>query len=199
MVSFSLEQNRTQVRADFAFYGVVVLALTAAALMLTPRAEFLWAIAMVGSGFAVWTLAEYFLHRYLLHHVMPFSGWHAQHHARPRAFIATPTVLTAVLFALFGFMPVWWLAPSWRGVAAMLGVMLGYLAYIGTHHAVHQWSGAHRWLYRQRRWHAQHHAPRSGVCYGVSVRLWDHVFGSAPRRVPVSQPMSKSMSQRQTP
>ena len=175
----SLEQSRASVRADFAFYGLVVLVLAVVALLDTPRTELWPALGWTAAGITAWTLAEYGLHRYVLHGLQPFKRWHARHHAHPRALIATPTLLTAVLFGVFVFLPAWWLAPSWRGAAATLGVMIGYLAYIGTHHAVHQATGQGVWLRRHQRWHALHHRPGAEACYGVSVRVWDRVFGSA--------------------
>ena len=174
----SLDQDRTWVRADFAFYGLLVLALAAATLFETPPSRAWQALGWALAGVALWTLAEYGLHRYVLHGLQPFKRWHALHHERPRALIATPTLLTAVLFLVFVFLPAWWLAPSWRGQAATLGVMVGYLAYIGTHHAVHQVTGQGMWLRHHRRWHALHHRPGAHACYGVSVRVWDRVFGS---------------------
>jgi cyclopropane-fatty-acyl-phospholipid synthase len=176
---FSLEQDEAAVRADFVFYGVLVLALFTGVLALVPLADAGPAAAWALLGFAAWTLAEYGLHRYVLHGVQPFKRWHALHHARPLALIATPTVLTAALFALLVFTPALWLAPLWRGCALMLGVMLGYLAYIVTHHAVHHLHGSSPWLRRHKRWHALHHGVNPRACYGVSLPLWDHVFGSA--------------------
>jgi sterol desaturase/sphingolipid hydroxylase (fatty acid hydroxylase superfamily) len=44
---------------------------------------------------------------------------------------------------------------------------------------VHQLHGQGLWLRRHRRWHALHHHAGAEACYGVSLRLWDHVFGSA--------------------
>lgn len=178
----SLEQGRAAVWADFAFYGLLVAALAVATGVQTPHRDLLAALGWVLAGAAGWTLAEYGLHRFVLHGLQPFKRWHALHHAAPRAFIATPTLLTAALFLAFVLLPVAWLLPGWRGHAAMLGVMLGYLVYIGTHHAVHQSHGRHVWLRRHRRWHALHHHAGADACYGVSLRLWDHVFDSAAVR-----------------
>jgi len=178
----SLEQDRTLVRVDFAVYGLLVTGLAMAMLAATPHSEALAAAGWLLAGLCFWTLVEYALHRFVLHGLPPFSRWHGMHHAQPRALIATPTVLTLVLFAAFVFAPAWWLAPSWRGLASTLGVMLGYLFYIWTHDVVHQVPARAAWLSRQRRWHAVHHRAGSHACYGVSLRLWDHVFGSADPR-----------------
>jgi sterol desaturase/sphingolipid hydroxylase (fatty acid hydroxylase superfamily) len=176
----SLHQDRTQVRVDFAVYGLLVLGLAVATLARTPWQATLEAAGWVLGGMLAWTLAEYALHRFVLHGLLPFSRWHGLHHAQPKALIATPTAFTLVLFAVLVALPVWWLAPSWRGLAALLGVMLGYLAYIVTHDSVHLAPTRRAWLPRQRRWHAMHHRPGARACYGVSMRLWDHVFGSTP-------------------
>jgi sterol desaturase/sphingolipid hydroxylase (fatty acid hydroxylase superfamily) len=183
MHPFSLEQGPAALRADFVFYGLLVALLAAGMLWITPGEQAGPAAGWVLAGAALWTLAEYVLHRFVLHGVQPFKRWHGLHHARPLALIATPTLLTAALFALFVFAPAWWLAPSWQGAAVVLGVMLGYLAYIVTHHVVHHAHGGGRWLRQHKRWHALHHKAGSQACYGVSLALWDHVFRSAqPQR-----------------
>ncbi len=175
---FSLQQDGALVRADFAFYGLAVAALAAALPALTPAAQAAHAAAWAGAGLGGWTLAEYLLHRFVLHGVQPFKRWHALHHAKPRALIATPTLLTAALFALLVAAPAAYLLPRWSADALLLGVLAGYLVYILMHHAVHHMPGRGAWLRRHRRWHALHHASGAG-CYGVSVGVWDHVFGSA--------------------
>jgi sterol desaturase/sphingolipid hydroxylase (fatty acid hydroxylase superfamily) len=179
----SLEQDRTLVWADFAFYGLMVVLLAAAVLHSLPGGHAGRALACVGAGLGGWTLAEYALHRYVLHGLQPFKRWHALHHARPQALIATPTLLTAALFALLVLLPAWWLFPLWSASALVLGVALGYLAYIVTHHAVHHAHGSSRWLRRHKRWHALHHREGSMACYGVSLPLWDHLLGSARPQV----------------
>jgi cyclopropane-fatty-acyl-phospholipid synthase len=176
---FSLEQDAALVRADFAFYGLLVALLAGMTVLTVPAAHVRQAVAWVFAGAAGWTLAEYALHRFVLHGVQPFKRWHAMHHERPLALIATPTVLTAALFAALVALPAWWLFPLWHACALVLGVMLGYLAYIVTHHAVHHAHFGSRWLHRHKRWHALHHRAGSQACYGVSLPLWDHVFGSS--------------------
>lgn len=178
----SLEQDATLVWADIAFYSLMVLLLAAAALHTLPPGHAWQALACVAAGLAGWTLAEYALHRFVLHGLQPFKRWHALHHAQPQAFIATPTLLTSGLFGLLVVLPAWWLFALWSASALVLGVGLGYLGYILTHHAVHHAHGASPWLRRHKRWHALHHRQGAMACYGVSLPLWDHLLGSARPR-----------------
>jgi cyclopropane-fatty-acyl-phospholipid synthase len=178
MVLFSLEQDKRLVVADFAFYGLGVLTLAATTWATLPPDHVVRALASVGVGALGWTLAEYALHRFVLHGVQPFKRWHALHHARPVALIATPTLLTAAGFGLLVLAPAWWLAPVWLASALVLGVLAAYLVYIAMHHAVHHLHGPRRWLRGHQRRHAQHHRAGARTCYGVSTPLWDHVFGS---------------------
>jgi cyclopropane-fatty-acyl-phospholipid synthase len=180
---FSLQQDRWSVRADFAFYGLGTALAAAVAWATLPVDHVVQALAWAALGATAWTLAEYALHRFVLHGVQPFKRWHALHHERPLALIATPTALTALGFAVLVVLPAWWLAPHWRAGAFVCGVLAGYLAYTATHHAVHQARGRSAWLRQRRHWHARHHSVDSRACYGVSLPLWDHVFGSA-RAVP---------------
>ncbi len=179
----SLEQDKALVHTDFAFYGLAVVVLAAFAVHTLPAGRGWQEAAWVGAGLALWSLAEYALHRFVLHRVQPFKRWHALHHARPLALIGTPTLLTAALFALLVGLPAWWLFPPWSASALALGVMLGYLAYIVTHHAVHHAHGGGPWLRAHKRWHALHHREGSAACYGVSLPWWDHALGSARPRV----------------
>ncbi len=187
---FSLEQDKRLLVADFVFYGVLVLALAATAAVTLPVGHVGRAAACVAAGALAWTLAEYALHRFVLHGVQPFKRWHALHHARPVALIATPTLLTAAGFGLVVLAPAWWLMPLWLASALVLGVLAGYLVYIVMHHAVHhvhsaalapgRWQAGAAWLRGHQRRHALHHRSGAGpgACYGVSTRLWDRVFGS---------------------
>lgn len=185
----SLEQDEWQVWLDFVVYALLTAA-SAAWLVhalaggIGPIAAMAWhAAAWLLAGLLGWTMAEYLLHRFVLHGVQPFRRWHALHHQKPLALIATPTLWTAALFGLLVAAPAAWLLPAERASALLTGVAAAYLAYIVTHHAVHHLHGQSGWWRHRQRWHAQHHRVGAEVCYGVSVPLWDHVFGSAGPRV----------------
>lgn len=182
---FSLEQDRFAARVDLGFYSLAAGVLAAVAWTELPAHQAWRGAGWVLTGVVGWTLAEYVLHRFVLHGLQPFKRWHALHHARPQALIATPTLLTAVLFAVVVMAPAAWLLPIGQASALLLGVMAGYPTYILLHHAVHHAGGARTSLRWHRRWHGAHHRVGASVCYGVSVPLWDFVFRSArPRQVP---------------
>jgi cyclopropane-fatty-acyl-phospholipid synthase len=185
MALFALEHSKAAYRADFALHGTAVAALVGYLLVTAPQGEWLEIAAAALAGLVGWTALEYALHRYLLHGLRPFSDWHERHHQRPGALIYTPTVLTALMFAIGVFLPTLLLFDSWIACALTGGLLTGYLAYAVTHHATHHWRADHAWLKRRKRWHAlHHHHTEQPSCYGVTTAFWDHVFGSTgqPRR-----------------
>lgn len=190
---FSLEHGRGTHRADIAIYGIAVVVLAGAVWALAPAARGWAAAAWVLVGLAAWTLVEYLLHRFVLHRVAPFRGWHASHHQRPTALIATPTLVTATLFVLLVFAPALAALGPWRALALTLGMVGGYLAYTLVHHGVHHGGfhgglhgdGRPSWLQRRTRWHGRHHrASAPPACFGVTSGLWDHVFGTVVGAIP---------------
>lgn len=179
-----LEHSRTAYWLDFALYAGAITAMALALLIAGPAGHGVALAAWALAGAAGWTLAEYLLHRFVLHGLPPFKQWHAAHHHRPNALISTPTWLSALLFAGLA-LPACALLGPWPACALGLGLLGGYLAYGLAHHATHHpvpWRlGRLAWLARRRRWHAQHHAKAAGGSaaaghFGVSSGLWDHVF-----------------------
>ncbi len=176
---FSLEHSKLAYSADFAVYGAAVVALTVFLLIFIQRNQRLETLAFVLMGLAGWTVAEYAMHRFVLHGVQPFRRWHAEHHERPTALIYTPTILSAALIVTLVFLPALVVGGLWRASAFTLGVLIGYLAYSITHHATHHWHGDNAWLRQRKFWHARHHhSVESPGCYGVTTAFWDHVFGT---------------------
>ncbi|MEO8124603.1 MAG: sterol desaturase family protein, partial [Burkholderiales bacterium] len=164
-------------RADFVVYGAAWLSLLAYLMLATP-APIRWSVVGLSIvGIATWSLVEYALHRLVLHHVRPFSDWHAAHHRHPTALICTPTILSAALMVSLVFVPALALTNLWHAGGLTFGMLSGYLAYTLTHHAMHHGRVAGSWLKGLRRSHALHHATGSGY-YGVTSTFWDHVFRS---------------------
>ncbi|MDE2370571.1 MAG: sterol desaturase family protein [Burkholderiales bacterium] len=176
-----IERSRLGYFADFAFYSLAVVVLAGLEFGRLAEGRQWQALACVGAGLGAWTLLEYLIHRYVLHGVRPFSRWHAMHHERPRALIATPTPVTAALFAVLVFLPAFELGSLWFSGALTLGILAGFVAYSCAHHAVHHVRGRSALLLGLKRWHALHHRPGAVECYGVTTSFWDHVFGTARR------------------
>ncbi len=173
----SLEHGKLAYRADFAVYGAAVAGMGAALAVDAPRAQDLAIVLWVGAGLAAWSLIEYVFHRFLLHGMSPFREWHALHHARPTARIASPTLFSAALIAGLVAFPAWLLWGGWPACALTLGVTFGYYAYAITHHATHHWRAAGPGARgRKRRHAAHHHAADASRCFGVTSGLWDVVF-----------------------
>ncbi|WP_312862418.1 sterol desaturase family protein [Rhizobium sp. BK313] len=164
---------------DFIVYPIVVVGLIAAYFILGYDGEPLTWLAAIVIGAAAWTLVEYLIHRFVLHHVVYIRDMHVQHHNAPAELIDTPIWLS-LFFMVAGVLLPSWLAFGF-GVASgfTAGMTLGYLTYGAMHHAMHHWRIPHgTYLYRAKRWHAQHHASTDEGNYGVSSLFWDHVFGT---------------------
>lgn len=141
-------------------------------------------------GMAVWTLVEYLLHRVLFHH-RPRTPWqrrahflaHGIHHKDPHdrtrlvfPLLAAAGIATAIFAILVSLLP---LAPS---LLVMSGLLVGYLGYDLGHYAWHHASFDRGVLRTLKRHHLAHHYQDMDSRFGVSVPLWDWVFGSFPRQ-----------------
>lgn len=180
---WSLEHGRVAYLVDFVIYGLAALALATALLLGSPAGQRAWLAALALAGVAAWTLAEYLLHRFVLHGLSPFSDWHADHHRRPTALIGLPTYASLSLFAVLVALPAWLLGGGWATCAFGLGMACGYLGYGLTHHLVHHGGGRSAWVMRRRRSHALHHAVPiapgvRSVNFGVTSALWDRLLGT---------------------
>jgi sterol desaturase/sphingolipid hydroxylase (fatty acid hydroxylase superfamily) len=141
------------------------------------------------AGILLWTLTEYVLHKYVFHWVND-TAWgkrihfvlHGVHHDFPNdkdrlvmplgASIPLGVVIYAIFYAVFGQL---------HGEAIYAGMALGYLAYDGTHYAVHHFKQTTRVGKYLRRHHMLHHHADHDGGFGVSSPLWDLVFQTMPR------------------
>ncbi len=187
----AIEHSPAAYRADFYVYAAVLVAI-GVALLAGPLD--LGLLAWIATGAWAWTLVEYLVHRFVLHGLAPFTRWHAEHHRRPTALIAAPTLLSASIFANL-LLPTIWLLGARPAGALTFGLLSGYLAYGLIHHAIHRpmparvTSFGRRWLLKRRLWHGLHHrrmhaGPRDPAAtvtaaqgyYGVTGAFWDRVF-----------------------
>lgn len=181
MKILAIEHSRIAYFSDFAVYLAAILMLSAFLVRLAPRPVWTESAVAAAAGLLGWSLIEYAMHRFVFHGIEPFQRLHAEHHRRPQALIATPTVVSAAVIALLVMLPATLLGNLWLGCGLTLGVTTGYFAYGVVHHAVHHWRSRSAWMRQRRRLHAIHH--RFPHCYyGVTTSLWDRTFGSQEKR-----------------
>jgi dihydroceramide fatty acyl 2-hydroxylase len=165
-------------------YVPVVFVLASLSLQAYAAGPVLCATAL---GYFIWTLIEYFGHRFLFHYEFPgrFGARihlliHGVHHVHPNdplrlvmpVLLSGPIMLIAytVVRLLFG-LPL--------GYPVLMGFLIGYLAYDMVHYYVHHGEPKTRLGLTLRRLHMLHHFRDSTRGFGVSVPWWDYVFRTA--------------------
>ncbi len=150
-----------------------------------------WLIIPVGfiAGVAIWTFAEYTLHRFLFHYHAKgeraqriFFLFHGVHHAQPQLktrLVMPPVVsipLAAIFYGLFYLVVAVLLkGPQWVE-PLFAGFMVGYLAYDLIHYATHHFKMRSGYWKYIKRYHMAHHFKAPNALYGVSSPIWDYVF-----------------------
>jgi sterol desaturase/sphingolipid hydroxylase (fatty acid hydroxylase superfamily) len=149
-----------------------------------------WQLALLTlAGIGVWTLSEYWLHR-LVFHWEPDNALgrrmhfiiHGIHHDHPndKMRLVMPPSVSIPLAALF-FLGFWALLGN-AAFPLFAGFLLGYLFYDYTHYYVHHFVPKTDFGKRLREHHMRHHFQDHSYGYGVSSPLWDHVFGTYPKK-----------------
>jgi sterol desaturase/sphingolipid hydroxylase (fatty acid hydroxylase superfamily) len=124
-------------------------------------------------GLLVWSLAEYWVHRVVLHKWYP--RFHAIHHKDPLNDEADVgyRIAACVCAAVLGLA---WVT-GFLGFA--VGLVTGYLLYVTIHEGMHRWD-LYPIAWDNQIRHDIHHA-RWRYNYGVTSPLWDVVFGTYKR------------------
>ena len=147
-------------------------------------------VGLVGVGYVVWTLAEYWIHRAIFH-LEPEDGWgarlhwmiHGVHHDHPNdplRLVMPPSVSVPLAAAFYGLFVLAVGAASAPALTA--GFLGGYLAYDMLHFHVHHHRPRTRVGRLLRELHMRHHFQDDTTGYGISAPWWDKVFGTATRR-----------------
>jgi cyclopropane-fatty-acyl-phospholipid synthase len=157
---------------DFVIFPVMIFA---TALMVCESDTLLFSIVYFSLGLLLWSLFEYLFHRWGFHQFIFFDA-HYRHHAHPAGYVSVSSTLTTtayvVLIGLILF--------SGTSVLAIVqvGFSSGYLAYILVHHQIHHGQWSYRYLESARIRHNRHHH-QAGCNFGVTVDLWDRLFGTS--------------------
>jgi sterol desaturase/sphingolipid hydroxylase (fatty acid hydroxylase superfamily) len=154
------------------------------------RVGLLPALAYAVGGYALWTLAEYWIHR-VIFHFEPEEGigarlhWmiHGVHHDHPNdpLRLVMPPSASVPLALLFA--GVFWLVLGGQWFMPFLsGFLAGYLIYDMIHYHVHHHRPRTRVGRRLRELHMRHHFQDDERGFGVSAPYWDYVFGTPPEK-----------------
>jgi sterol desaturase/sphingolipid hydroxylase (fatty acid hydroxylase superfamily) len=147
------------------------------------------ALLAAAAGYAVWTLAEYWIHRAVFH-LEPEDGigarlhWmvHGVHHDHPNdpmRLVMPPAASLPLAAAFYG---VFALVAGVHAPGVAAGFLAGYLAYDMLHFHLHHHRPRTRLGRRLRELHMRHHFQDHTSGYGISAPYWDRVFGTAPPR-----------------
>ncbi len=150
----------------------------------------LTATAVIALGYLIWTLIEYFGHRYLFHWEFPGTFGrrlhfliHGVHHDHPN----DPLRLVMPILLSGPIMIVAWVVASLvfgstLRYPALAGFITGYVAYDMVHYYTHH-ARPTTWLgLTLRRLHLMHHFRDHDKGFGVSAPYWDAVFGTAQQK-----------------
>lgn len=152
-------------------------------------------LIFLAAGAGLWTLAEYLLHRFAMHHLHGrgiMSREHLEHHVTSQWHFDVNHILswTGMLLVGFGgFAPVTAWAFSWTaGLALAVGWAIGYFHYEARHALAHLRNPSTRYTRWVARHHFHHHFGHPMANHGVSVDWWDRVFGTYERPTRVRVP-----------
>ena len=146
---------------------------------------FEWVMVFI-SGLFSWTLIEYLMHRFFFHCsadskigrflVQLFHGFHHDDPQDPTRLVMPP--IPAVLILGLGCFWMHGMLPERYSFIFMASFLIGYLGYDYIHYATHHFSMKSRIGRFLKRHHFHHHFTDDSVKFGVSVPLWDYVFGT---------------------
>ena len=148
----------------------------------------LTALTVVGAfllGTQLWFLAEYLLHRFAMHELHGrgiMSREHLEHHVAAGWTFGSTHLLSWAGMLLVGFVawfPLGWAVVSPEfGLSVAVGWSFGYFFYEFQHAMAHLRAPRGRYTRWLRRHHFHHHFGHPKANHGVSLPIWDRVFGT---------------------
>jgi len=137
-------------------------------------------------GLIIWSLMEYFLHRFVFHidenlpnnKIAIFLHYtlHGIHHAFPmdEHRLVFPPILATILIKLFYML--FRLLFDEFGAGFFAGTITGYICYDLTHYFLHHITPSSKYFKFLKKYHIMHHYKDPELGFGVSQHFWDWVF-----------------------
>jgi sterol desaturase/sphingolipid hydroxylase (fatty acid hydroxylase superfamily) len=177
---FSTQMTSVTFLLDYYTYPVFILTSILAGYWVLGRPVGWWfAPALMATGYAVWTLVEYLMHRFAFHRMPYVMDLHMAHHRDVNGMIGTPTILSFSSMFVLGYLPMAMVIGAAYACFWFAGFMTGYLAFSSVHYMVHHVSsGGFAVIRKSKRAHAIHHHGSNSHNFGVTTLIWDRVFGT---------------------
>jgi sterol desaturase/sphingolipid hydroxylase (fatty acid hydroxylase superfamily) len=151
-------------------------------------------------GFQIWILAEYLLHRFAMHELHGkgiMSREHLNHHVAAGWTFSHLHLLSWAGMLLVGWLA--WFPLGWVTVGVPFGLSLavgwsvGYFFYEYEHAMSHLRAPRTAYQRRLRTRHFHHHFGHPRSNHGVTLAIWDRVFGTLeePEQVRVPRRMAQ--------
>ncbi|ORY91154.1 hypothetical protein BCR43DRAFT_566717 [Syncephalastrum racemosum] len=140
-------------------------------------------------GVVFWSLLEYALHRFLFHldDLLPdhplallcHFTLHGIHHHMPmdRLRLVMPPALTILIGAPVIQLTHQLLSTS-KAHAFVAGAFFGYVGYDCIHYYLHHAQVIRIHFREMKRYHLAHHYKNYESGYGITSKIWDHIFGT---------------------
>jgi len=145
-------------------------------------------VASAFIGMFIWTLAEYFIHRYVFHG-HPKAEWakkihytfHGIHHDYPQDSLrlVMPPAVSIPLAILFYFLFKWGLGAigfAQFHYAYFAGFVAAYLFYDMMHYASHHTPAKSGYIKMIKDHHMKHHYKNPDEGFGFTSKVWDKAF-----------------------
>ncbi len=146
------------------YFGELIFATALAIVVLaTSTLKSSLTLILFCCGLVAFTLAEYIVHRFVLHAITPVQ--HRIHHARPQ------DAIDKIFWQIWGgaFVVVY----STTGGAVLAGALVAYAWYLFVHYCAHHNPAI---LPASLLKHHRDHHRFANRNYGVTTKLWDRVF-----------------------
>mmetsp|Transcript_41764 Transcript_41764/g.90613 ORF Transcript_41764/g.90613 Transcript_41764/m.90613 type:complete len:260 (+) Transcript_41764:118-897(+) len=144
----------------------------------------------MGTGFVLWSLIEYLLHRFLFHmpeRIIHCNRWvtmlhfliHGCHHLLPMdpmrlVFPPIPAaIISCGVYSVFRT-----IVTTPYAMVMLAGSLLGYISYDLTHYYLHHASVRGSHFRTMKTYHLAHHYKNPNLGFGISSMVWDVVFGT---------------------
>ncbi len=181
--------SRTHIAAPISLYFVLAAGLLSYAILRENMNSFMVTGLFLG-GWLFFTLLEYVMHRWVFHMSIHTKmrakvqyATHGIHHEYPKdkKRLAMPIPFSLILAVVF--FSIFYLIMNVYTYGFLPGVLVGYASYLFVHYIVHIYQPPKNYFRHLWNSHAVHHYKDNTVVFGVSSQLWDHIFGTMPKKV----------------